>query len=340
MEGAIQRVNGTTDGWDPKFDAPPRGDRPERSPRGPWASVQFPQEDVSLLARWLTAVADDLATQGWTGHLEHIPEDRYPRLPTPIAAPGRVTMTIDLGLSGWDRHALAAPVWRADPSSVSGLVDLARHWLGAMSEPAWIRNDCWCDGTLDEVLRDLRATFYDPQSPASAKVHAGTERHFRSADFSMTGRLGLVDHTEGAVPERLRGHRSLIEEWAEHLDRASVAGGNGPVYPNFHVEWGRRVPLPVNSFRPKSRSLDRRRVPDVCVLQLLTQEHIDATHDLTGWRIDEVAPGKFIVEHPDPHAWFLPAPEGEPGTRVDPEVLARARTDFGAALISPEDVTR
>jgi hypothetical protein len=171
---------------------------------------------VSLMARWLTTLADDLTAQGWQGGLEHIPDDRRP--PQILPTTDQVTMTVDLGLSGWGTTNMQMPVWRTQPSSIPGLVGLAETWLAAVPGPVWLGNMRWCEGTIEEVLRDLRATLTDPESCKSARVFAGTEERLRRAHFSMTGRVGLLDHGGDPVRERLGEMRELLTAWAARLD--------------------------------------------------------------------------------------------------------------------------
>jgi hypothetical protein len=74
----------------------------------------------------------------------------------------------------------------------------------------------------------------------------------------------------------------------------------------------------------------RRCVPDVCGMQLLTDEHLSRTTSLSGWTVTEPAPGHYLVEAPDLAAWFGPS-----GPSAD--VLAAARADFGR-VIAPADL--
>jgi hypothetical protein len=79
-------------------------------------------------------------------------------------------------------------------------------------------------------------------------------------------------------------------------------------------------------------------VPDACVQQVLTRAHLDAAADLSRWDVEELAPNRYVVTHPEPSRWFLPDPEGRQGTRVDPDVLDRARDDFGAMILGARDL--
>jgi hypothetical protein len=120
------------------------------------------------------------------------------------------------------------------------------------------------------------------------------------------------------------------------VDHARTTGNVEEGHPSWTVELGRRKL--DRSYYPHGRHLDDRRVPDACVEQVLTGAHLDAARDLSRWRVKEVATDRYVVTHPEPSRWFLPAPDGRPGTRVDPDVLARARDDFGAMILSARDL--
>jgi hypothetical protein len=95
-------------------------------------------------------------------------------------------------------------------------------------------------------------------------------------------------------------------------------------------ERGRRSPT---FYDGGHRYLDREKVPDAFAWQLLTGQHLNAAHDLSGWSVTDVAPDRFAVAHPDPDAWFLPNQDNLGSSHPDSDVLARARQDFGAMIL-------
>lgn len=114
-------------------------------------------------------------------------------------------------------------------------------------------------------------------------------------------------------------HESLLRRFAAHLDVGFV-GYCAPT-PSARlyldsVPWGDR------------RHLWASYVPAPHGVQLLTNAHLDRAHDLSGWLLDEVAPGRWLVTHPDREAWLTPEP--------DPELVAEATADFGAMVLTFE----
>jgi hypothetical protein len=61
-------------------------------------------------------------------------------------------------------------------------------------------------------------------------------------------------------------------------------------------------------------------------LQLLTDEHLRHVTDLSRWNVEQVAPGRYLVEAVNLDDWF--APGGPPDS-----VVRQARADFGDVII-------
>jgi hypothetical protein len=158
----------------------------------------------------------------------------------------------------------------------------------------------------------------------------------RRVRFSSYGHVTLEERSSLPLPERLAALRPAWQPWAARVDHARTTGDVGGSNPSWQVELGRRKL--DRSYYPHGRHLDDRRVPDACVEQVLTGAHLDAARDLSRWQVEEVATERYVVTHPEPSSWFLPAPDGRPGTRVDPDVLDRARDDFGAMILGPRDL--
>ncbi|MDH6128856.1 hypothetical protein [Kitasatospora sp. GP82] len=92
---------------------------------------------------------------------------------------------------------------------------------------------------------------------------------------------------------------------------------------------GRQLPaLPTISTTDlrANHSVWSRHVPDAHGIQLLTGAHLDRAEDLSGWSVTEIRPDRFLVEDRNPDAWF--SPDGP-----DPELVERARRDFGRLII-------
>ena len=69
------------------------------------------------------------------------------------------------------------------------------------------------------------------------------------------------------------------------------------------------------------------RVLDAYGIQLLTDAHLAHAHDLSGWHVETVAPGRHVVRARDLAASYA-------GNQPDPAVLERARADFGDMILT------
>jgi hypothetical protein len=139
-----------------------------------------------------------------------------------------------------------------------------------------------------------------------------------------------VGQSWGPAEASLNGVRDLLVAVADIARVGFVA-----MIPGWICLWeSRRLaqpPLPTM----KPARLQRRpelwddHVPDAHVLQLLTQRHLDLVADLSAWRVNEVAVGRFLVEAADPDPWLR---DGGP----DESTVIRARADFGRTIVSRE----
>ena len=118
--------------------------------------------------------------------------------------------------------------------------------------------------------------------------------------------------------------------WAPpHTDLGFVRYGlGGMTMWNFPtVPWPRVTEPQVSDNQPMLASL----IPDVNGIQLLTDAHLDRATVLTDWVVEPLAGGRHLVAARDLEPWYA---QPEP----DPEVLARARQDFGEMIMTPENI--
>jgi hypothetical protein len=72
-------------------------------------------------------------------------------------------------------------------------------------------------------------------------------------------------------------------------------------------------------------------VPDAHGIQVLRDEHLARAHDLANWNITDLGSGRHLVETTDFEPWYA--------TDVpDPDVVEQARHDFGAMILTAEDI--
>jgi hypothetical protein len=336
---ALGRAIALTDAFTSAHSPAPEvgGEPPHVSPDGPASSLgASPQADDDAIARWFRKLAATLTDEGWSGVLRPQPWGNGPderRHAEPWLA-------VTLALAGWTHsaHQGVIPPWHVRPDVVPELVDVVLEWTRGVDGDLWFTRLTSVRGEEPQVAEALRARFTEPDSRGFSTVHRQGTTAERRARFSSYGHLTLEERSSLPLEQRMADLRSVWADWTARVDRSATTGDVGPGHPSWFLELARRDTKLPTSYYPHGRHLDDRRVPDACVEQVLTQAHLDAANDLSDWRVEEVAAGRFLVAHPRPSRWFLSAPPGESGTRVDPEILAKAREDFGPMVLTGGDL--
>jgi hypothetical protein len=88
-------------------------------------------------------------------------------------------------------------------------------------------------------------------------------------------------------------------------------------------------PARLESLKP----ILRHYLPDAYPMQLVTGSHLEKARDLSNWSVTEVTADRYLLETRDPEPWYA-AGLGKP----DPNVVDRARRDFGDMLLTDEIV--
>lgn len=310
---------------------------PHLTPRGP--ASQLNGVDVVSereIADWFRLLADTLTGLGWSGRIEPIRwQDR------PIEHTGaQPWLATTLALSGWThvRRQVVIPPWTTTPSLVPALVDLAVTWVSAVEGELWFAAMNWVRGRPETVQAALSARL-STGSRGFCEIWCQTAERARRVRFSSYGHVTLEERSPEDLTSRLAALQTACLPWASRVDRACTTGDVGPSHPSWFIELARRDTsdkLP-SWYYPHGRHLDARKVPDSCAEQILTGEHLAVANRLRGWRVEEVATDRFLVTHPEPSGWFRPFPSGLGGTRVDPDLLARARAEFGSMILTAAD---
>lgn len=85
-----------------------------------------------------------------------------------------------------------------------------------------------------------------------------------------------------------------------------------------------------------NRHLWSSRVHDANGIQLLTTDHLNNAHDLSGWDVSEVAPDRYLVQAKDLSPWYACDTPEEIWQERFPsdEVLDQARSDLGEMILT------
>lgn len=75
-------------------------------------------------------------------------------------------------------------------------------------------------------------------------------------------------------------------------------------------------------------------VLEPCGIQILTGHHLDSSNDLSAWRTIRLDDSHMLVEARDLEPWY--ATRRRPHEHLDPQLMAQARDDFGAMILTLE----
>ncbi|MFD9686802.1 hypothetical protein ACFWXO_13705 [Kitasatospora sp. NPDC059088] len=272
------------------------------------------------LTSWLTTFTDALHRQGYSGLVRATPVVRPPRWLRHQYEP-RATAFV----------ALQEPLTRA--AAAERWARLATGWARphggdtCLAAGAILQHDTSPD-VADHLAAGLLVngnaalTMVDPTAPRAARARA-------EQDGMATYQAYAPAITWHSHIERIR--QAILAD-AEHTRLAYVA-----MTPTWAFGWedrGRDLPplpaVPAHALRGNT-PLWGRKVPDAHGIQLLSSAHLDQASDLSDWQITEVHKDRFLVEAPDPAAWFGP---GGPAAAV----IEQARADFGQLIVTGRDL--
>lgn len=277
---------------------------------------------------WVDHFAQALARLGVSGSLGGAPQACTSKIIT--NSPPVPTL--------FTRFRLAPTIATAPGSSPDGV-----HWeVGAAQTRAvlertvdWARTGpgkvTLSQGSFDTVVGDL-------------DLVAALTRALRGAGY------GGLDVVDGRTQ---RARRAVLGPWAEAayqaigmpgdemvdelrdlaiklpppLDYAFIRNGRAGLLGLTEINGVQPLPgirEPDVRYNPHLRD---RYLPDAHGIQIVTDAHLHAAHDLSAWTITDLGEGRHLVEAPDLAPWYgAPLP--------DPDVLARARADWAGALLT------
>lgn len=307
------------------------------SARGPVAHIDFCDTPEALTA-WVGWLVEDLQDRGVSGRLVPV---RFRDTPFPDG-PVRDVLTAALSVPiDWDRvrreHAErgeAVVGWHADPAVSDRLLDLLVPWCLSGGGRVFFNHDLLETPTSGEQVPGLVASGLRLRPPVSVTCIRNPE-DFHRLHFDLLGRVLMQRRRTGSGwAEDLASVRALLVALAPVLELGLARRSRAP-----SLGWPEAIndappPIPYGGtgvstayLRRHYRHLEAVRTPDAYGLQVLTDAHLANAHDLSGWSVEEVAPGRHLVSAADPAAWFA-------GDQPDPDTHARARADFGDLLLS------
>ena len=309
---------------------------------GPWQSlvgtrVFHMMEDTGgeseAITDWLEAFTDALETADLHGVVEPLPKQDLSATNV-LSAPPYLQMT---SFVAYSLHDLSPPRWperwnvpahatqRIADHIATSAFDGCETILGGRprlrTQPAAIPR------ALPHRLATqslARATFVQRRPP-------------RFVSWMLTGN-GMVSRTirdpSRDWPDYLQGHIASLVALADITDVGLVEVARGWLGGWSSIGRGANdLPGTDEADFRYQRSLLDRYVPDARGVMLVTDAHLAKANDLTNWTVQALDHGRHLLQAADLAAWYtVPT--------VDPEVVAKARHDLGAMILTPDDIAR
>lgn len=308
---------------------------------GPWRSpvgarafhmMEDTGGEFEAITDWLEAFAAALGTAGLTGVVEPLPRQDLSVADVLSGAPDRQ-------LASFVAYSLDDPSpsrpfrWNVPTTATQRIVG---HVAGSAFDGAetilggfpMLRVD---HGAVPRALAYRLAT-QDLASATFARRDPPRGIAFHLSANGMTTRI--VYDPSRSWQDRLRDCVDAIIALPDITDVGFVETALG-----WLADWdsiGRGVTdLPgtrPSDFRYQRALLDRY-VPDARGVMLVTDAHLEKAEELSDWTIRSLGHGRHLLQAADLAAWYAVP-------RVAPDVVAKARQDLGAMILTPEDITR
>lgn len=281
----------------------------------------------AALDTWLDAFAAGLSARGIAGELRPAPKADYPEWANQM---GTLQLTALVAYTLEDPRPAGYPLYWNVPADVTERVtDLYGHafpgsraLLQTGGGALQIGTDC-AEAITDRLASDHMAQFYFIRDEPRRFVNNGmyvnglVNRMVYDPGQSWQGLLTQAVDTLTALPaDTMLGFAQYGLPLRVGWDAAEY--GRPPMRPGVGEPTWRYTPWILHD-----------QVPDPRGVMVLTDAHLARAHDLSGWQLEHLGHGRHLLQAPDLAAWFA---QPDP----DPDVLARARADFGDMLLTPE----
>jgi hypothetical protein len=293
-------------------------------------------DDPANLDRWATELGRTLEEVGLTGVLggvsqTHLPEWTHPRGDR-LAAFFRWSIDLERLTAAWRQDWRGG--WHVPGDATARICEHLATWTEPGGPAIIVGQDTFSFAVSDG------STVAGTLLAAASRSRFG--RVFRYVDAEKTARsawlvangetvLRIIDDRADEWEDRVAELRRGMTALPDILDLAFVRpAGETPFRTWSDLEIVQKLPgVTVSDVTYRARHLLSEYVPDAHGMQVLRDEHLAKARDLTGWAVSSLGHGRYLVEAHDLAPWYAtPMP--------DPEVVERARRDFGDMILTQE----
>jgi hypothetical protein len=308
------------------------GEGPEPSPYGPVVSLRYLGSEEQRRV-WFEAFAAHLTAAGWDGTVQ--PVTREPASDAMSRLSRQPKLVAFLAYRMTDPAAADRPTaFAVDAGTTAEICRQVVDWGTVPGTSRWLRQGI-------STVRYEQADLVEQVRWAAEHDYATGVAFVREqpplARRAELGQWGQVVHQLAADPPDWRGGlddlRAVLSREAGRLDLAVVRLSRH--WATSYLDYDRRPEPPLASITDwrLGRRLWDEYVLDAQGMQVLTDAHLARAADLSGWDVEEVAPGRHLVSARELAPWFA---GGEP----EAAAVEAARRDFGGMLLTAEAVGR
>jgi hypothetical protein len=284
----------------------------------------------AMLERWLFALAAALEVDGLRGKLTAAPDVDFPDF-VPTVPNQQLTAFVAYRVldpaPGWP-----AP-WNVDETTTAKILRLPQQ----QAEAPGMRTFVFTHGHTTEVgpaVAPAMKRLLPGSGGAGAVLTREQPERLVSCSLHVNGTyLQMVHDPALTWRERLRECQDVVTALPDvtvlaFVQRASRLQGSWDVMDTSLPP----QPAGLREYHWQDRPhLRSRFVPDARGIMVLTETHLEKAHDLSNWTVEPFGPGTHLVQAPDLAPWYA---QDAP----DPDVLAKARQDFGAMILTLADI--
>lgn len=291
---------------------------------------------------WFKVFARDLEAHGLGGKLTASPLSAFPSLATQEARAKFVPSPVPTAFVGYKPTGYPPRrTW-----GTGSLIDLQTvRRIGAYSTTSaqaipdaktllFLANECVA--IADHKVTDFLVTSAAHSSYDISVVH-GSASPVPMSQITISARAQLI----AQLIDPTKTWREVVNHMTEVLLIDPEGAQVGMIRPCGieAISWQQLSevePRPVRAERDYSDNLHLwdKLVMDAHGVSLLTDKHLERANDLTDWDIKKVGIDRFLVTAKDLEPWY-----GTDTGVPDLDVLAKARADFGAMIMTWDDIT-
>lgn len=288
------------------------------------------------LRTWLGAFAHHLETLGKAGRLTAAPQAFLPDwLSGAVELPRQLTAFVSYrtnDLTPLGEHERRAG-WHVPADLTEKVADAGAAWGGFPGADVYLSRDI-------HQIRTKNPDVGHPLADGITKFGMAGVTYLRSQPRRVTSMYlfsqgqacyEVMDDTL-SWQERLEQVTAAMVTFPEDTDLAFVQYSYAHTISWSQLSIGRpTLPYVSEGQIRQNRHLNSQYTPDAHGLQLLTDAHLKHANDLSDWLVEPLSGGKHLVQAKDLEPWYA-------NIDPDPETLAKARSDFGKMILTPQTI--